>query len=67
MILIFFDKVDSDLYNHIRKINDAELHLDNYYSNKEVYKMITWIKIQGQRHVYLLNNSDGDPTHDHYK
>ena len=64
VILPIDNDFDDDLYDYLRQINAAEIHLDHYYSYSEVYDMIMWIDNQGQWNIWTLNTTEEDTDYE---
>ena len=56
-----YNEVDNDLYDYLRLINAAELHLDHDYLDSEVDYMVMWINNQGQWNICPLNTTEDCP------
>ena len=66
MIFPSDNKVEDKLYDYLYQVNEAGLHLDQYYSGSEVEYIVMWINNQGQRHVQPFNTTEQDTDYEHY-
>ena len=52
------NEVDDDHYDCLFQINTADMHLDQYYSFREVECIVTCIDNQDQIHILTLNTTE---------